>query len=64
MLTHGELQLAVDRVNSGLHADLGRLEAVQAVNWSLGRAGRGLLEALGAQGLGLEGRLDTVDEER
>ena len=61
MLTHGELQLAVDRVNSGLHADLGRLEAVQAVNFSLGR---GLLEALGAQGLGLEGRLDTVDEER
>ena len=54
----------MDRVNSGLHADLGRLEAVQAVNFSLGRGGRGLLEALGAQGLGLEGRLDTVDEER
>ena len=45
MLTHGELQEVVDRVNAGLNKDLSRLGAVQAVNLALEK-GEGLWQAL------------------
>eukprot|EP00090_Calanus_glacialis_P015045 TRINITY_DN23918_c0_g1_i1.p1 TRINITY_DN23918_c0_g1~~TRINITY_DN23918_c0_g1_i1.p1 ORF type:complete len:1623 (-),score=602.12 TRINITY_DN23918_c0_g1_i1:147-4463(-) len=65
VLTHGELQLAVDRVNSTLDKDIVRLTAVEAVNTALSRGGRGVVEALQLPGLGLENiRIAKCDEIR
>ena len=64
MLTHGELKLVVDRVNSGLALDLSRVEAVQAVGRAVAAAGRGLPEALRLPGLDLPVVLDSADEVR
>ena len=65
VLTHGELQLAVDRVNSTLDKDIVRLTAVEAVNTALSRGGRGVVEALQLPGLGLENiKIAKCDEVR
>jgi len=65
VLTHGELQLAVDRVNNVLDKDIVRLTAVEAVNAALARGGRGLNEALKLTGLGFENtKMSKGDEIR
>ena len=64
VLTHGEIQLTVDRVNQNLDRDIVRLEAVEAVNAALLRA-RGVVQALRQPGLGLETRgILEMDEVR
>ena len=62
VLTHGEIQLIVDKVNENLDRDLGRVEAVERVNNALVNGGVGLVEALCHPGLGFSGvkKLDEV----
>ena len=62
VLTHGEIQLIVDKVNENLDKDLGRVEAVEQVNNALVNGGVGLVEALKHPGLGFVGikKLDEV----
>ena len=65
VLTHGELQLVVDKVNETRDKDYDRLDGVTAVNNVLVSGGSGLLSALLHPGLGLEGvKLSKVDEIR
>ena len=66
VLTHGELQLSVDRVNENLDRDIVRLEAVEAVNAALlRREGRGVVQALRHPALNLEtNRIVEMDEVR
>ena len=64
VLTHGELQLVVDRVNENLDRDLVRLEAVEAVNAALLKA-RGVVQALRHPALSLESsKIVEADEVR
>ena len=61
LLSHGELQEVVDRVNAGLNKDLSRLGAVQGVNLALER-GEGLWQAL--KTAGASGGVEQGDEMR
>ena len=64
VLTHGELQLTVDRVNENLDRDIVRLEAVEAVNAALLRA-RGIVQALRQPALNLQtNKIVEMDEVR
>ena len=64
LLTHGEIQLTVDRVNKNLDRDIIRLEAVEAVNAAL-LSGRGVVQALKHPALNMETlRILETDEVR
>ena len=65
VLSHGELQLSVDRVNRTLDRDLERVGAVRTVAGSVARGGAGLAAALSLPALGLPGlRVGREDEVR